>query len=157
MIVLPKHFFKLPLYWESTSVHLVNFAIYVFGLCSLEFFVNGLIHRRDPSDFPDDLESLHAWAQRLIGYALFLYSSLSWLSADIVTPDLCVEGIFLLIAGVIIRIQSAGATWANSAILGLLLGVGYLTKVVLFPLALVFFLASAFAPGNPRKSIVRPR
>jgi len=82
---------------------------------------------------------------------------MSGLSAGIVTPALSVEGIILLIAGVMIRIQSASATWANCAILRLLLGIGYPTKVVLFPWAFVFFLTGAFTAGNPRKSIVRPR
>jgi hypothetical protein len=57
--------------------------------------------------------------------------------------------------GVITRIRSSGATWANCGVLGLLLGVGYLTKAVLFPLAFVFFLASAFAAEKTRKSFVR--
>lgn len=155
LIALPKHFFKLPLYWESTSVHLVNFVIYVFVVCSLEFLLDGVIHRGSPTNSLEGAESLQAWALRLMGYALFLYSSLNWLSTETVSPDLCIEGIVFLVAGVILRIHADGANWANCATLGLVLAVGYLTKAILFPLAFVFFLASVFAAGNPRKSIVR--
>lgn len=155
LIVLPKHIFRVPMYWESTSVHLVNFVIYVFVVCSLEFLLDAMILRGSPTNSLASAESLQAWALRLMGYALFLYSSLNWLSTETVTPDLCVEGIVFLVAGVILRIHAHGANWANCATLGLLLAVGYLTKVVLFPLAFVFFLASVLAAGNPRKAVVR--
>jgi hypothetical protein len=153
LIVLPKHIFNLPLRLEPVSIHLVNFIIYVCALCSLEFFLNALI--ACPVDFSEGYDVLQPYAMRLIGYSLFLYSALNWLSTDQVTPDLCVECVVFLIVGIILRIRREGATWARFALLGLLFGIGYLTKVFLLPLAFVFLLASLIAARDFRKSTLR--
>lgn len=163
LITIPLRMLKVSRYWESTVVHVTNFIIYIFVLCSFEFFLTGLIHESHGPRYPTSagnatggqLASLPGWSLRLLGYALFVYASLSWLSPEVVSPDLCVEGIVFLVAGTMIRIYASGATARNCAILGLLLGIGYLTKLVFFPLAFVFFAMSFFAAGNPRKSAPR--
>lgn len=153
LISVPVHVFKVPLYWESTGITLVNFLIYVFVLCSLEFLLNSFVFHLAPSSHWNRLASLPPWALRVIGYALLLYSSVAWISPGRPMPDLLVAGIVLLVTGVIIRLSSGGGTWANYALLGLLLGLGYLTKVVLFPLAFVFFAMSVLAAGFSRRTI----
>jgi hypothetical protein len=153
LIMLPKHLFGLSLHQESTSIHSVNFLIFAFVLYCFESFLDALISGlAAPSESSSPLP---AWALRVIGYALFLYSALNWLSTDAVTPDLLVEGIVLLASGVLIRIRHSGTTWGNCSKLGIILGVGYLTKVVLFPLAFVFFLACFFAARKFRHSVLK--
>lgn len=154
LIVLPKHLFGLSLEHEALSIHLVNSLIFIFVLFSFEFFLNQLIRSAALID-RDRFAALPPWALRLIGYALFIYAVLYWLSTDVVSPDLCVEGIVLLAAGLILRIRLDSASWANFLKLGLLLGIGYLTKVVLFPLSFVFLLAAFFAVPNRARALVR--
>lgn len=154
LIVLPKHLFGLSLYYEPTSVHLVNFLIFVGVLFSFEFFLSNLLSGISLID-GERLGALQPWALRLIGYSLFLYSAAYWLSTDVVSPDLCVEGLVLLAAGIILQIARGGAGWANFAKLGVILGIGYLTKVVLFPLAFVFLLCCFFAAPNRRQNVAK--
>lgn len=154
LIVVPKHLFGLSLYYESLSIHLVNVLIFVFALFCFEFFLGNLI--RGTSIFDrEHFGTLPPWALRLIAYALFLYSAAYWLSTDIVTPDLLVEAIVLLAAGMILQIRTDNARWADFAKLGVILGFGYLIKAVLFPLAFVFLLSSFFAVTNPRRAFPR--
>jgi hypothetical protein len=150
LIVLPKHLFGLSLAQESTSVHLVNFLIFAFVLFSFEFLLSSLIAGIS-TDNQVQSRRLQPWALRLIGYSLFLYSTMYWLSTDVITPDLCVEGLVFLAVGILLRIRFQGAGWSNFALLGLVLGIGYLTKVVFFPLAFVFLFVSFFATPNFRQ------
>lgn len=153
LIVLPRHLFRVPIYWESTTVHLVNFVIFVLVLCSFEFFLNALILLRVPSDTDHATMRLPGWSLRALGYALFLLSSVKWLTLEATTPDFCVEGIVFLIAGNIIQIRAGDRKWLRFAALGLLLGIGYLAKAVLFPLAFVFLAASFFSSGASRRAV----
>ena len=153
LIVLPRHLFHVSIDWESTLVHLVNLVIFVLVLCSFEFFLNVLIHRRVPSESNQHTMRVPAWALRAIGYALFLLSSVTWLTVEATTPDLCVEGIVFLIAGTIVQIRAGDRKWARFAVLGLLLGAGYLAKAVLFPLALVFLATAFFAAGATKRAL----
>lgn len=155
LITLPEFIFGVSLREESTAVHLVNLAIFGFVLFSLEYFLAGLIYKGSSPQEARETAAIEPWALRTIAYSLFMYSTLNWLSTDNVTPDLMVEGLVLLTAGVAIRIQAHGARWRLYAKLGLILGIGYLTKVVLFPLSFVFFGASVIGSAGPRRSILK--
>jgi len=156
LIAFPLQLLRIPPYWESTCINLVNFAIYAFALLSLEFLLNSLLRlfalRRAA---PHTNTFLPPWAFRLIGYSLFLYSSLAWLGADYSSPDLLVAAIVMLDVAVLARIHTGGPATANYAFLGLLLALGYLAKVVLVPLGLVFLFMSLFAGGFSRRTVPR--
>jgi hypothetical protein len=154
LIVLPKHLFGLSLKHESSSIHVVNFLIFVLVLFSFEFFLNQLIRSASLFD-REHFGAIQPWALRLIGYALFLYAVLYWLSTDIVTPDLGVEAVVLLAAGLVLSIRLNDARWSTFVKLGVLLGIGYYVKVVLFPLAFLFLLAAFFAAPDRPRAIVR--
>src|SRR5262249_27237903 len=55
-------------------------------------------------------------------------------------------------AALVLRVRRLGPSPRRSLGLGVLLGVGYLTKAVLFPLGLVVLLASALAAGGVRRA-----
>lgn len=153
LIALPRYILKIPLRFESESIHLVNYGIYICVLFSFELFLKALLDR--DTNRSGMLGLLEPYAIRLVAYSIFIYSVLNWLSTDQVTPDLCVECVVFLITATIIRIGRDGVTWARFALLGLLFGVGYLTKVFLLPLSFIFLLASLVAAGDFRKSVPR--
>jgi hypothetical protein len=155
LIALPLRVFSISPYWESTCINLVNLAIYVFALFSLEFLLSNFIQSLLRSSKANGEAPVPAWAFRLIGYTLFLYSSVAWLGAGYSSPDLLVAAVVMLDVGVIIRIYVDGPTFANYAFLGLFLGIGYLAKVVLLPLGLVFLLMSLFAGGISSRTVIR--
>jgi hypothetical protein len=74
---------------------------------------------------------------RVLVYALFTVTTVGWIRLWTVTPDMCVVAIVLAVAGVSVRLASGRGGWSSVVALGLLLGLGYLTKAALFPVALV--------------------
>lgn len=127
-------------YWEFTAAHFLNFAVYLASIAAFELFLKELIRaRRGPGTLADFLplspRTLWIW-----GCAFFLWSTQYWLGVTFVTPDLCVAVTVFLLTAVLLRIHRTGGDWLNFAILGALLGVGYLAKAAMFPLAFVFLL-----------------
>jgi hypothetical protein len=53
-----------------------------------------------------------------------------------------------VICGLLVRIRMGSHGWQIFAALGVLLGLGYLVKTAMFPLAFVFIMVGMFAVGN---------
>jgi hypothetical protein len=133
------------LYWESTVAHAVNFVIFVVAMAAFEIFLGELCRSHRTRVFEDkSAQPVPVWAMQAFGYSLFLYAGLLWISLWVVTPDQCVAVVMILVAALLLRIQRGDAGWRSYAILGILLGVGYLTKSALFPLGLVSAAATPF-------------
>src|SRR6202158_5319632 len=144
-----------PMQYEFVLVHLVNFAIYAFALFAFKFFWDGAMLLRLPNlaESPDDDRRRGAWV--LLGYTLFVWASLTLTGLDTVAPDLLVTAFVYLAAGTLLRIQAADRSVRNYVLLGLALGLGYLTKAAMFPLGIVFLGVALLAPGGLRKSAPR--
>ena len=129
-------------YWEFPVVHLVNAGLFVVALVCFEVFLRAL---RDwcravtvvAAPAPPD------WTWWLWGYALFLPASLGMVTLRLVTPDLLVLGAVLLTAAALARVAAARATSMTYLRLGLVLGVGYLAKLAMLPVAVVTFMLLA--------------
>ncbi len=148
--------FKPSAYWESTLVHLVNFAIFLAALRCFEFFLSALLGSEHAADgLAGTTMRLPEWAGWTLGYTLFLVSSLQMISLSLVKPDLFVTAIVYLAAGLVIRIRGGDLRWTTFAALGAVLGIGYLAKAILFPLAFVFLVVSLFAAGKFRRAVPR--
>jgi hypothetical protein len=117
----------------------MNFVIFLLAIASFEFFWKGM--RRTESGLP----TLILWT---LGYSLFIWLTVGYLS--MLGPDLCVETIVFLIAGLIVRIRNNPEpkffVW-----LGVALAVGYFAKAVLFPMAFVFLVVLLLAKTRTRK------
>ena len=131
-------------YWEYPLVHLVNFLIYVAALGCFEFFLTTFIsecrRHRAKSSSSEIGFSEPSW--RLLGYSLFVSTSILMIGLGLVTPDVCVAASVYAASGIVLRIRRE-ATLGTCAALGAVLGLAYLSKAVMFPLAFVF-LAAAF-------------
>jgi hypothetical protein len=138
-------------YWQSTVVHLVNFAVFLIALLCFEFFLRALIRFLRRTQSPDDSYApLPDWAWWALGYVLFLGSSLYLVSLSLVTPDLCVTALVYLAVGILLRIRDGKTSWMTFTLFGVVLGFGYLAKSAMFPLAFVFLGASLLAVGKFR-------
>ena len=150
--------FKPPPYWEFSVAHLVNFAIFLFSLGCFDFFLRELIrhHRRGMASLTlERWVTLPEWAYLTLGYSLFIWSSLFLISVSVVTPDMLVSAFVYLSSGIILRIRNGSDDWLTFAGLGATLGLGYLAKAVMFPLAFVFLVLSIFSVGNLRRATPR--
>src|SRR5216683_2745491 len=144
-------------HWEFAVVHLVNFAIFVGTLWCFHFFLAELVdqHQRSFKASEQEMFGLPPWAFFALGYALFVWFSLDWISIRIVTPDMGVSAVVYLASGLLLRMHRQRGDWSNFILLGVVLGCGYLIKYPLFPLAFVFLTISVFSMRNARKGLTR--
>ena len=144
-------------YWEYPAVHFVLFIIFLFAFCCFEFFLRELIRfhnsvqKINSSGEQDSNVPQRTWI--VLGYSLFLWSSLTLLSFDETNPDMLVAAFVYVASGLLLRIRNGTANRITFVLLGLALGLGYLTKQVMFPLAFVFLGVGLFSVGNLRRAI----
>ncbi|HEY0098831.1 MAG TPA: hypothetical protein VGB76_07745, partial [Pyrinomonadaceae bacterium] len=163
-------------YWEFTVVQLLNFSIYLFALFAFALFLRELERFRDSrtkeaahfdaltsdadaqaidGDAQNGSHTLPAWAWLAFAYALFVWTSLSMNRVARTSPDVLVSALVFNASALLLRIRMRRAGWLTFALFGLTLGVGYLSKTFMFPLAFVFLAVSLFAGGNVRRAVPR--
>ena len=148
LLSLVFRYFHPPVQWEFTAAHLLNFAVYVASLASFELFLKELIlQRQTAGESPEKSLPVSPRTVWIWGYVFFLWASYFWLGPEWVTPDLCVAVLVFLATALLFRIRRRRGNWLVFAGLGALLGIGYLAKAAMFPLAFVF-LFSAFCLGR---------
>jgi hypothetical protein len=137
--------------WEIPVVHATNFGIFVMVFAIFQFCWWQMGIRRRQSEAPRTA-GVDSWT--LLGFALFSWASLGLITLELVSPDLCLLGAVFAAAALLDSIRHDGS-WRQYGLLGLVLGVGYLFKAVLFPLAFVFLAVSLFCAGSVKKALPR--
>jgi hypothetical protein len=144
---LTRWFFKPAMHWEPTLFQLTNFILYTFTVLAFQFFWSQLFHlykvlsQRKPQSPQSIFSENEFW---ILGYAIFLFMHLDLMA--FMSPDMLLSAIVYLVVGLILNIKLRGPTLLRFSFLGLLLGVGFLAKAVMLPLAGVF-LAAAVLPN----------
>jgi hypothetical protein len=142
--------------WEARTVRLFNFGVLVFGLWCLEYLLSGLVEYQEAIRVKEQEDGLlPPWVLRATGYMLFFFASVYMTPAELVAPDVLVMAFVLLAAGIILRIRCGKDSALSFAALGLVLGLAYLTKAVMFPVGLGSLVAVLFAPQTFRRTIPR--
>ncbi|MCA1567293.1 MAG: hypothetical protein LC803_16900 [Acidobacteria bacterium] len=149
-------------YQEFTVVRLLNFALYLLSLAAFVFFLRELERFREtrmnhdaPADSGADSGVLPRRAWLVFAYALFVWTSLSMNRVARTSPDVLVSALVFVASALLLRVRMRRAGWLTFALFGLTLGVGYLTKTFMFPLAFVFLSAGLFAYGDARRALPR--
>src|SRR5258708_5236470 len=121
-------------YWEYPMVHLVNFLIYVAALGCFEFFLSTFIadrRRRDLELLPVGKTGLPVFVWWLLGYSLFLSTSILLVGLYLVTPDMGVTAMVYLASAFVLKIAGGSSRRSTYVSLGLVLGFAYLAKSVM--------------------------
>lgn len=143
--------------WETPIAHAVNLAIFVGALASFEFLLRQVIKtlRRENNDLTGvSVWSPPVWAWQLLGYSLFAWSTIGMIWAPrMITPDLCVATFVYLDAGLLLRLRDSTNPLRTCVWLGLALGLGYLAKAILFPMAFVFMVVAFLVIGDWKKAL----
>ena len=143
-------------YWEFQTAHLVNLLNYIFALASFEFFLRSFMHLNRAqlhiSNRHDNVV-LPTWGWLLLGYSLFVSISLQLITIRLITPDMAVAAFVFLGTGLILRIQSGQATRISFVLLGTVLGLAYLAKAAMFPLAFIFLAIALFTVIRLRREL----
>jgi hypothetical protein len=148
--------FRPPPYWQSTFLHLLNFLFFVFALIAFEFFLSRFLTLIS-SLFPElnDESARPAWARWLIGYTAFAVCTLRIITLGNDTPDMGLAAMVFLATGILIDLRSSQRGLMRYALLGVVLGIAYLIKGVMFPLFFVFLCSAVFARGEVKKPDLR--
>jgi hypothetical protein len=139
-------------------VHLVNFLIYVASLACFEFLLTALIanrNSRDQETMRDETAGVAGSAMWILGYSLFIATSILMTRLLFSTPDTLVAAVVYVASGLILRIRHGQKDSRTFVILGIVLGIGYLSKPVMLPLGFLFLATALFAAGISRESIKR--
>jgi hypothetical protein len=140
LIALVLWVFKPGGYWETTILHLLNFAGLLVALRAFEFFFGSFLAARQNLTQPEgESVELPVTIWWTLGYALFINATLEVMAMyPITAPDHWVCIVTFLSIGLILKISMRGGGPFLFGALGLVLGLGYLTKAFYFPLAFVF-------------------
>lgn len=139
---------------DFVVAHLVNFGCFCISLLSFRFFFLELL-RTQRHLFPvSSFSDVPVWVWHLLGYALFISCSLDLITITLVSPDLLLSATVFAVLGLLLRIQRPSKVkWhaGYSAVIGVLLGLGYLGKPVMF----IFCLAvvATILVSNVRKKL----
>jgi hypothetical protein len=145
-------------YWKFAVLHLTNFGIYLFTLGSFSFLLREIIstHSTKRAELSSTaLVTLPEWALLMLGYSLFIWSSLFLITIPLESPDMLVAAFVYLAAAIVMRIRRQPSWWGLFICLGIVLGAGFLAKSVMLPLTPVFLIASMFAIGSLRRALPR--
>jgi 4-amino-4-deoxy-L-arabinose transferase-like glycosyltransferase len=150
LIAVARSILKPSEYWEFSTVHLVNFASFIAAAGAFEFFLKET-RRSSGADTASTGSPLPAWALRAIAYLVFLWLSLTLITLERKSPDMLMSVFVYLALGFLLRIRRDGGSWISFALLGVVLGLGYLAKAPMFPLAIVILCVALLAGGKPIK------
>jgi hypothetical protein len=145
-----------PMRWEFPLVHLVNLALYLVALACFAVLWREVGRRRDLralDGVSDELwRSWPDWAWWTLGYALFAWAALCLIEIWAVTPDMLMAALVFLSAAIHVRAQQGSAHWRTSALLGLLLGLSFLAKAIMFPIGVLLLGVSCLQARDLRQS-----
>ena len=149
---------KPPMEYEFPLVHVVNFGVFLLALVCFEFLWRQLWKYQKQILTKDESavwKTFPHWIWWGLGYSIFVFSSLHLIEIWSVTPDMLMSAFVYLAAGLVVHIRMGNTGWKFFILLGVILGLGYLAKAVMFPISLVFLGVSLFTTKKYRQSMPR--
>jgi Dolichyl-phosphate-mannose-protein mannosyltransferase len=132
---------------EALLLHVFAFVSLIAALASFEYFMAVFLEFRQKMarDDPDDKGHLISDSSiMLVGYSLFFWISTFLIPPKLEQPDILVFVLYLMASALTMQVVANPRESSRYILLGIVLGLGYLTKSVMFPLAFVFYLALLF-------------
>lgn len=158
LIALALFIFKPSPYWKFAALHLLNFGIYLFALGCFSFLIREIVrsHQVQRTELLSaGLVTLPDEALLSLGYSLVLWSNLFLVSVPLESPDMLVAAFVYLSTGILVRIRRNISRWPAFVWLGIVLGLGFLAKSVMLPLAAVLLIGCGIADRNFRRALPR--
>ena len=137
---------------ETNLAKLLNLCCFLVAMWTCDLFVRELkaIAEHDEID-----ASLPFPALSVICFASFLFTSLTWVRVQIITPDMLVFVFLMLCVIAIMRILRSPGGYRSFIFLGLVAGLGYLCKTSFFPFSCIVFACAAGACRSVTHAIPR--
>ncbi len=143
------HLFEPSMRWEFPAVQITNFFVYAAALMCFEYFWRWLTRSLEVGrPAGGGMIGFHPAAWMILGYSLFIWSSLNLIEIWAVNPDMCVAALVYLAAGLFLRLSRTPGAVSTALGLGFALGVGYLAKAAMMPMALVLMVLTIALPAT---------
>lgn len=156
LLSLALRWFKPSPFWEFPAAHFLNFVIYLAGYVCFEFLMReSLLSRRVSNSNAERKYLLSDEELRLSGTLFYLWASRYWLGTILVSPDFLAAAIFFLATAMLLRIRRGDHGGLAFALLGVILGLGYLAKTPMFLLGFVFVIAGYLLVRDTKRSVSR--
>jgi hypothetical protein len=139
--------------YEPIAAHAVNFAIYALNLFLFSRLLKTMRRVRFTGE-DSDSSSQSNQLFTLLAYALFVWCHVAVIDLASVSPDIIVNSSVIASTIFLVRLIESDNAVSSAAWLGLALGIGYLTKAVMF-VAAPFFILAAFLCATRRPAGVR--
>ena len=114
-------------------------VIFVAALAAFAFFLRQVIDHRRTRLTRSTGASIGLPEPLLIiaAYSLAIHALVSLVTVSVATPDLLSQTFLLCAAGLLLRMRARRTGWTVAVLLGVVLGLGYLAKAAIFPVALL--------------------
>lgn len=126
----------------------VNFGLYLLSLAAFDFLLRELMASHEAAvEARCDRRwlTLPRWMWFTGGYALFLWAALGLNGLRSDTPDMCTAALVHCAAAMLVSRERKPWSALTAALFGVVLGLAYLSKAAMFPIALVFLALAAAA------------
>ena len=141
-----------PMRWhEVAAAHAANFCIFLAGAIAFAFFWRNFLKELNHAAEDGPGGAPFSWS--LIGCALYAYTAMTVCTLPNLSPDLLVEALLLTAAALVLKIKPHRPLLRPMLFLGIVLGLGYMAKAVVLPLALVFIVVAGWRTGNARRAL----
>ncbi len=142
-------------YWEFVVVHFVNFLVFFAMLAAFEILLREVMQlaaEKREDEEAGSIIPLPPWMWQMLGYSLFAWSAFVMINGiRKVSPDSLVATFVYLDAALLLRMRRRGLVLKLCLILGITLGLGYIAKAILFPMAFVFMVVALVLGYGLRK------
>jgi hypothetical protein len=147
--------FHVTPYYEPLAIHLFAVVSLIVALICFEYFMAVLLKIRNSETIPrgSGQTPLSDRTIQLLGYTLFFWVTTFLTTPYLEQPDILVLIIFLLASALCAQLtlsSSAQPAW-RYALFGLVLGLSYLIKAVMFPISFAFIAALFFTKDRFRR------
>lgn len=157
LLLSPATLDAVPIGFRFPLVHVLNFIIFIGAYVAFRGMWRelGRAAGRHAAARPETV-SIPPVPWFLVGHALFAWAALNLIEIWTVTPDMLMTGLLFAAAALMLRHHELPAS-RTAFLYGLVLGLGYLAKPVMFPLGIAFIGAAglAWAVAGPRRGWLR--
>jgi hypothetical protein len=141
---------------ELLLAQVVNFLIFVLALAAFIAFWSELDRYRSRGSRAESRDATFGvWAWWGMGYALFFWCAFRLNTVWGTRPDMLVMAAGVAAGALLLRMRRDPSTWHLPVVLGVILGLAFLAKAVMFLLGFVFVVAAWGASGADRRAIAR--
>jgi hypothetical protein len=139
---------------EIMAAHLLNIGFFILAFVCFEIFLASLMRGASAGGSGSTpTVALPSWVQVSIAYSLFLWGSISAISLGYLRPDMLLSSFFYLAAAILLNMSGRNPSWKHYLSLGVVMGIGFLAKAAMWPIAALVLMISLFVVTDWRPAL----